>query len=147
MTSSPETKRPVRVTILALAVLVVAAINGLRLGEAIFFWKTLVKYDAHSLYIAISGGVWFVVGLLLTWGLWRGKTWAWVAAFGGAASYASWYWFDRLVLQTPHANWPFALIFTVVSVSLILVILFSHKTKQFFQRDIHERKSENPTSA
>jgi hypothetical protein len=147
MTSSPETKRPVRVTILALAVLAVAAINGLRLGEAIFFWKTLVEYGAHPLYMSISGGVWLVAGTLLTWGLWRGKPWAWVAALGGAAGYTSWYWFDRLVLQQPHANWPFALIFTVVSISLILVILFSHNTKRFFQRDTHERKSENPTSA
>ena len=147
MTSSPETKRPVRVTILALTVLVVAAINGLRLGEALFFWKTLVEYGAHPLYIAISGGFWFVAGLFLTWGVWRGKPWAWITAFGGAAGYTSWYWFDRLILQQPHANWPFALIFTLVSVSLILVILFSHNTKRFFQRDSHERKSKNPTSA
>lgn len=138
--------RPVGVTILAILAFLLAAWNGLRLGEAIFFWKTLAEYGAHPLYIAISGGVWFVAGLLLAWGLWRGKPWAWVAALGGAAGYASWYWFDRLILQQPHANWPFSLIFTVVSVSLILVILFSHNTKRFFQRDSHERKSKNSTS-
>jgi hypothetical protein len=140
-------KRPLRVTLLAVYVFLVACWNGLRLGSAIFYWKTLAEYGSHPLYIAISGGVWFIAGLLLAWGLWRGKAWAWIAATGSAAGYGCWYWLDRLVLQKPHANWPFALIFTIVSLLFILLILFSRNTRRFFQRDTHERKYENPTTA
>lgn len=139
--------RPAGATILAILAFLLAAWNGLRLWEAIYFWKTLARYDAPPLYIAISGGVWLVTGVLLTWGLWRGKFWARGAVLIGISGYTIWYWFDRLALQQPHANWPFALIVTVVFLSLILFILFSRKTKQFFQRDAHERKSENPISA
>jgi len=147
MMTRSEIKRPGRVVLLALAVSVFASWNGLRLGEAIFFWKTLAEYGAHPLYIAMSGGVWFIAGLLLAWGLWRGKAWAWLAAIGGAAGYGRWYWFDRLVLQKPHANWPFVLGASVIFLLFILIILFSRNTRRFFQRDAHERKSENPTFA
>jgi len=139
--------RPVGVNILAVLTLCTALWNSLRLGEAIFFWKTLAEYGAHPLYIAMSGGVWFIAGLLLAWGLWRGKAWAWLAAIGGAAGYGCWYWFDRLVLQKPHANWPFVLGASVIFLLFILIILFSHNTRRFFQRDAHERKPENSTFA
>ena len=122
-----------------------AAWNGLRLGEALSFWKTLEEYGAYPLYIAMSGGVWLITGLFLVRGLWQGKAWGRLAALGGAAGYASWYWFDRLVLQKPHANWPFAMIATIVFLLLILFILFSRGTRQFFQKDAYERKSETPT--
>jgi len=110
--------------------------NGLRLGSAIFFWKTLAEYGAHPLYIAISGGAWLIVGLLLVWGLWWGKTWGWIAAIGSTAGYIAWYWLDRLVLQKPHANWPFALTATVITLLIIFPILFLYRTRLFFQRDL-----------
>ena len=138
MTSSPEVKRLVRVIILAMLVLVVAIWNGLRLGETIFFWKTLEYYGAHPLYIAISGGVWLIIGLLLAWGLWLGKSWGWAGALGGTVGYSAWYWFDRLVLQQPHANWPFVLVANLVSLLVIFAILFSRRTRLFFKRDANE---------
>jgi hypothetical protein len=131
-------KRPMRITLLAVYVFSVACWNGLRLGEAIFFWKTLAEYGAHPLYIAISSGVWLIAGLVLVWGLWQGKVWGWVATFGGIVGYASWYWFDRQVLQELHTNWPFALVTTAVFLFFILFILSSHSTRRFFQRDDHE---------
>ena len=143
--SSLVTQRPLRINLLALLVLALAAWNGLRLGEAIFFWKTLENYGAHPLYIAISGGVWFIAGLLLGWGLWLGKPWAWAATLGGTVSYVAWYWFDRLVLQEPHANWPLVLIANIVFLILIFSILFSHKTRRFLKRDSNERKPQTPT--
>ena len=143
----PKIKRPIRVTLLALMVIGFAAWNGLRLGETIFFWKTLAEYGAYPLYITVSGGVWLLTGLFLVWGLWQGKAWCWAAVFSGTVGYASWYWFDRLVLQKLHTNWPFALVTTAVFLFFILFILYSHSTRRFLQRDEHERKFENSTPA
>ena len=98
MTPSPGTRRPLRINFLVLLILAVAVWNGLRLGETIFFWKTLAKYGAHPLYIAISGAVWIIAGLLLAWGLWLGKAWGWAATLVGTVGYTAWYWFDRLVI-------------------------------------------------
>lgn len=142
---STKKVRSTSITLLALFFLWLAAWNGLRFGETIFFWKTLVIYGANPLYIAISGGVWFIAGLLLVWGLWFGKTWGWPAALAGTVGYNAWYWFDRLVLQKPHANWPFALIVNIVLLLLILTILFAPGTRRFFKRDANERKPQTPT--
>ncbi len=126
--------RPVRIIFLATLVICFAAWNGLRLGETIFFWKTLQEYGASSVYISISGAFWLIMGLLLVWGLWQGKTWAWPAALGSTVGYIGWYWFDRLVLQQPHANWPFVLVFDIVFLFLILINLFSSKSRRFFSK-------------
>ena len=133
--------RPTRLIILTMLVFCFTLWNGLRLGEAVFFWKTLLEYGSHPIYISTSGGVWLVSGLLLTWGLWQGKPWAWSVAILATLGYAAWYWIDRLIIQKPHANWPFALVATIVLLSLFLYILISHKIRRFFQREHHERKS------
>jgi hypothetical protein len=145
MMPSPKTKRPIRVKFLSLFLLAVAVWNGLRLGETIFYWKTLGQFGAHPLYIAISGAVWLVSGLLLVWGLWLGKAWGWVSALGGTVGYTAWYWYDQLVVQKPHANWPFVLIGNIVFLLLIFTILFSRKTRRFFKRDTYEQKPKTPT--
>ena len=139
--------RPVSVIILVVLVFYFAIWNGLRLSQAIYFWKTLLEYGAHPLYIATSGGVWQMAGLLLVWGLWQGKTWAWLAAIVSAISYASWYWIDRLILQRPHSNWLFSMVVTLITLFFVLALLFLHSSRRFFPRDDHERKSKNTASA
>ncbi len=131
--------RPIGITILEILFLLFAAWNGLRLGETIFFWKTLAEYGAYPLYIAATGTIWLITALFLFWTFWRGKAWGRAAAFAGIFGYTAWYWFDRLVLQKPHANLPFALVANIVFLLSVLIILFSRKTRRFFQRDTHER--------
>jgi hypothetical protein len=128
-----EHRRPTSVTLLSLFILGLSLWNGLRLVQAIAFWSILEEYQASPgpLYIAISGGTWLLTGLFIVWGLWRGKVWAWIAALGSMLSYGTWYWFDRLVLQEPHSNWPVALVFTVIFISFFSVLL-RHRTIAFF---------------
>jgi hypothetical protein len=120
--------------------------NGLRLGAALFYWKTLLEYGTHPFYIAISGGAWFIIGLILAWCLWVGKVWTWMGAIVCAISYALWYWIDRLILQIPHANWPFSLVITAVLLAFVFFTLLSPKTKRMLNRDDHERQPETPTT-
>jgi hypothetical protein len=124
--------RPSRVTVLAVLSFCFTLWNAVRLGEDIFFWKILLEYGTHPLYIALSGGVWLIAGLFLTWGLWYGKKWAWLAAVIITLCYASWYWIDRLLLQRPHSNWLFSLIATGALLFIIFSILLSRRTKRFF---------------
>lgn len=126
--------RPIAVTSLALLVLTLSAWNGLRLGAAIASWQVLIEYGAKPLYIAISGSTWALAGIPLFAGLWRGKAWARKMAYITAAGYASWVWFDRLVLQTPHANWPFALAVTVALLSFAIITLSLRGSKFFFTK-------------
>jgi hypothetical protein len=133
-------KRPFGVTFLALIVVFAAVGNSLRLCEAIFFWKILKAYGAYPIYSAISGGFWLPVALFIAIGIWRGKTWAWAGTIISAVGYGSWYWIDRLALQVPHANWPFALALTVLFAGILALTLFNHKTHAYFnkQETIHQ---------
>ena len=112
--------------------------NGLRLIQAFFFWNALKGYDASPLYISISGGAWFIIGMVLTWSLWQGKAWGRMAAIGAAAGYTSWYWFDRLVMQEPHANKMFVLTANVFFLLIIPLILFSNRTRRYFKKEPYE---------
>jgi hypothetical protein len=118
--------------LLAILVLIIAIFGGIRLAESIYFWKTLIEYGAHPLYTALSGFLWLVTGLLLVWGVWRGLRWAWRAALFGTIVYTAWYWLDRLIVQRPHMNDPFSLITTALLLMLVLVILFSRRTRNYF---------------
>ena len=139
--------RPIRISILGIVILWFTGVNGLRLGEAIYFWRTLGEYQVSSLYISVSGGLWFILGLTLVWAIWQGKAWARMAVTCGTILYTSWYWFDRLVLEEPRANWPFVLISNVILLLIIFSILFSKKSSLFYKRDIHERQPETQTVA
>ena len=110
--------------------------NILRLVETVLFWMILAEYGAQPLYIAATGAFWVVAGILIAWSLWQGKTWGWIAALVGSIGYTAWYWFDRLILQKPHANWPFILAANVVVLLLIITILFSNGTKKFLKRSL-----------
>jgi hypothetical protein len=136
--------RPLRISILAICILWFTALNGLRMGEAIYFWRTLTEYRVSPLYISLSGGLWLIAGLKLVWGLLQGKAWARTAVTCGTILYTFWYWFDRLVLEEPHANWPFVLTANIILLLILFSILFSQKSSLFYKRDAHERQPETP---
>ncbi len=131
--------RPIGIIILTAFILFYSAWNGLRLGEVFFFWKTLAKYGNHPFYIALSGGIWLTSGLVIAWGLWMSRTWCKLAAATGAITYTIWYWLDRLLLQEPHANWPFSLIVNIIILILIFLTLFSSKLSLLFMKNPYER--------
>jgi hypothetical protein len=140
-------KRPIGIYILLLLILWISGWNCLRLGEAVLFWNTLKAYAAFPLYIAISGGVWLILGLFLTWCIWQGKAWGRLLVMIASTGYTLWYWFDRLILQEPHANWQFVLASQFIFLLIIITILISKRTRSFFKRDADGRKPETPTPA
>jgi hypothetical protein len=125
--------RPVGIQIYTLILVFTAIGNGLRLVEAIFFWKTLGEFHANATYITVSGGIWMLAALFLVIGTWSGKTWAWVLNPFGVIGYVTWYWLDRLFLQFPRANWPFALIITVMVLIFFTSIYFTKNTRLYFK--------------
>ena len=58
-------KRPFSVTILLWLVLSLTVWSGLRLASAIQWWGTLLEFASPPgpLYIAISAGIWLIVGI------------------------------------------------------------------------------------
>lgn len=133
-------RRPFSVTILLYLVLCLTAWSGLRLVSTIQWWGTLDEYAAPAgpVYIAITGGAWLVAGAGLLWGMWQAKSWIRVALLGVGAGFDAWYWCDRLLLQTPRANWPFALGATFLLLILVIICIAHPGTKEYFiKRERH----------
>jgi len=130
---------PIRVTLLLWLVLTLSAWNGLRLWTALIWHNALDEFSAEPAFtIIISSAIWMVTGIILIWGLWQEKAWAVKLLLGASAGYTVWYWSERLIWQTPHPNWLFAVI---VNLGLLAFILFTTKK---LAREAHERKNENP---
>jgi hypothetical protein len=81
-----------------------------------------------------------VIGMLLVWGIWQRKAWTANLLPGASAGYTVWYWSERLIWESPHPNWPFAVIVNLV---LLGFILFTIKS---LSREAYEQKNENPAS-
>ena len=138
-TSSPgmnNTKRPLIVTTLAVAVLTISALNLIRFIQAISLWKILVDLPGLSpVFLAASGLIWTLLGLPLCWGLWRGNIRAPAAARILCVAYFIYEWIERFVMArvgNELANWPFFLAFTLLSLGVIFWGLSRGNVKVFF---------------
>jgi hypothetical protein len=121
-------KRPFRVTLLALLVLFLTVWNAIRVWTALEWRDVLNEFSSQptSTITAASGALWTVIGIFVLWSIWQQKAWTAKLLPGAAAGYTVWYWSERLIWQSPHPNWPFAVI---VNLALIIFILFCIKSK------------------
>ncbi|MBI5352089.1 MAG: hypothetical protein HZB50_05580 [Chloroflexi bacterium] len=131
-----------RVTLLVLMVLSITIWNALRVWTAFAWTDILSEFSSQPTFIvtAISGAIWSVVGIILVWGIWQRKIWAAKWLLGASAGYTVWNWTERLIWQSPHPNWGFAVIVNLVVLGFILF------TTKSLSREAYEQKNENPTS-
>jgi hypothetical protein len=135
-------KPPAAVTTLLWMVLFLTTWNAIRLGAAIIQWKLLLEFASRPgpLYIALSAAFWTLAGLALWITIRRRSPRTRPAAAVFVIGYAAWWWIDRLVLQAPRPNWPFALVITIILLILTAIGLFNRKTTAYFsQRESHEQ--------
>ena len=133
--------RPWSVTLLALAVLSIAILNLVRGWQAYSQHEFLSEILPISwLYLAISGTVWGLMGVVLFLGLWFGRARAYFFTAIATLVYSAYYWIDRLWLATEReqANLPFAVGLNLIVVLLTFWILSRRKTLLFFG-DLNDR--------
>ncbi|MGD2156907.1 MAG: hypothetical protein PVG14_19570 [Anaerolineales bacterium] len=143
MSSSFRSSRPFSVTLLAVLVLILTTLYWLRLVETLRLWAFLSRAPIsltllHRIYLAVTGALWGLVGLPLTWGLWRGRTWAPRSLSLIAILYSAYYWLDRLFLAVPkiwRPRWPFAVAATVILLVLTFWTLSRPGARAFFSKD------------
>jgi hypothetical protein len=132
-------KRPFRATILLSLVLLFTIWNALRAYTAFAWRNVLTEFSGDPLYIGVSGLIWLGIGIWLLLSLWRQKAYARALLLASVTSYSVWVWIERLFLQVPRENWPFALVENIVLLSFVLF------ASNFWKREAHERKSEDQT--
>lgn len=139
-----RSKRPFSVTLLALGVLCLTILNGIRLSMALTSWDLLCRIASlpSPVYVATTGLIWTIIGLLLYLGLWLGHYRIRYFILPITIFYATYYWLDRLLFQfaVQRLNWPFALAFTIVVIIFAIVVLTLPGNRDFFtQREEYDR--------
>jgi len=122
-------------------VLSFAGIHLIRFTHALQQWDFLAGLLTVSpLYLALSGLVWLVVGLVVAWALWLGCRWAPRAAIAACLAFSLYYWLDRLLLAVGKAgyNWLFSALTNLFLLVIVGWILYNHRAKTFFG-DVHDR--------
>ncbi|MGZ9234880.1 MAG: hypothetical protein ACXW4E_05085 [Anaerolineales bacterium] len=143
-------KRSFSVTLLLWLVLSLSAWGLVRLLAALRWWDVLNEFGASlsPLYLSITGAGWAVVGAVLLWGLFSGKSWTRLAIPASIFLWLIGYWIERMFFESPRANLPFALIASVLLFVITLVSALNRKTKQFLRRsEEHEQPNEDTEPA
>lgn len=127
--------RPTSVTLLAVMVLIITTLNLVRGWQAIAQQEFLLDLlPIPWLYVAISGFVWGLVGIILFLGLWLGFARFNFYAALATLLYSAYYWVDRfmLTLERDQANLPFAIVLNLIIILLTFWILSRRRTMSFF---------------
>ena len=138
-----RSRRPLSVTLLALLVFSVAILNFLRLVITAQKWAFLAGLLPMSpLYLVLSGLLWCLAGILLAWGLWRGKPWGPKLTLISIVAYTLHYWLDRLFMPGyPQRNTGG---YFLIGVNLLIVFLslwaLSRPRARYFFGEKHEEK-------
>jgi hypothetical protein len=134
--SDLRSSRPFFVTLLVVEVLILSALNGFRSLEAFRYWQFLssLSMSISPAYLAISGLLWVLIGIALSWILWRGQPGAPHVLRVFAVVYVLYYWIDRWLLTVSilSARWPFALLMTIFGLVLPFVMGTRPKVSAFF---------------
>jgi peptidoglycan/LPS O-acetylase OafA/YrhL len=141
---------PARITLALVLVLITIAWGLLRLWSGVSFGPVLQKYSPQPgpVYIAFTGAVWAVLGLVLLWGFWRRRAWAPGTLLGAALGYVAWTWFDRLLIQPqPGSNWPFSLLVSAAALAFIAAAALDPRNRSYFGREAHEREEQDRPTA
>lgn len=143
-------KRPFGVTLLLWLVLILSAWGVVRWLSALRWWDVLVEFEARlsPLYLSLTGIAWAVGGGVLLWSLFAARTWARLAIPLSIFLWLLEYWIERTFFELPRANLPFALIASLLLLTVTLISALHRKTERFLTKsEEHEQSNENTDSA
>ncbi len=131
-----RTRRPFSVTLLAIMVLIITGIYLIRFVQTLQLWDFLSGLpDVSPVYLAITGLFWTLAGLLLVWGLWRGRPGTPRATRIAVLAFTLYYWLNRLLLANASedfVNWPFTAAGIIILITICFWILSRPKVRTFF---------------
>jgi hypothetical protein len=133
-----QARRPFGISVMALALLGLAAAGWLRFASALAqrgFLQALL--GGTVLYLAASGLIWGLAGLPAGLGLWFGRRWARPAAWVAGIFYPLTFWLDRVLLtrdQLSRTALPFMLGLTLAWLAWVAISLTRSSTRRFFAR-------------
>jgi len=128
-------KRPFPVTLLLLIVFLYTTWNGIRLFGSIKYWGIMIEYNAFPgpLYLAIISIVWVLVGTLCLIGLIKKLPGSITMINISTLLYSSWYWFDRFFFRNNLQSFWLPMLFSLITVAIMIFLLHHTKTKNYYR--------------
>ena len=129
--------RPRNITVLSIFVLLISLFHLLKLSQVITQWEILssLPITVSPFYLAADGFVWGISGLILSWGLWTGQTWAGKAILVLALLFAGAFWIDLIWVSEPEqlqTRWLINLVFTSLGLLAVFLSLNLTTSRIFF---------------
>ena len=139
---TPENKhmrsRPKTITLISFMFLLFSLFNMLKLSQAIFQWKTLISFQISlsPLYLVVTGLVWSVFGLFVSWSLWTRKSWARKSTLVIVMFYTIIFWVDLIWIAEPtvlQTRWLVNLCLTIIGLPTVYLSLYSKLSQDYFR--------------
>ena len=129
--------RPRNITVLSIFVLLFSIFHLLKLGQVITQWEMLssLPITVSPFYLAADGFVWGVSGLILSWSLWTGQTWAAKAGLVLTLLFAGAFWIDLIWISEAEqlqTRWLINLVFTALGLPAVFLSLILTNSRIFF---------------
>jgi len=126
--SIPRARRPLSVMILLFIYLWVSLSGWIRMLYSIlsWYWLDYAGVEPGPLYLAVTGGLWGLMGLAALVWVWRRSPGYRLAGLAGALIYAAMYWIDRLLFagsENVLHNTTFAAAATILGLGYVLAAL------------------------
>jgi hypothetical protein len=141
---------PLRITLILCVVLTTTAWNVVRAWTGVSWRVPLDVYARQpgSLYVALTGAAFALLGVAILWGFWRRASWAPRALLLGAWIYVLWVWADRLVFQMQdRSSWPFAAVSTAALLSWTTIVALDKRNQAYLGKEANERRFQHHPSA
>jgi hypothetical protein len=140
-----KSPRPWGITFLALGVLCIAILNLLGFYQVLGardLLKSILPYSPSLMGLVKL--TWGVGGVVLTWSLWTGRSWAPKLTRSICLIYAAYLWIDRLFLQNPVGRMANSLFMAVATLLTILLVfwVFANPSVQNYFGVTHEHSVE-----
>ena len=141
-------KRPLSVTLLAVAVLLLAAWNA---GQALTAAHQLSFMQSQGVgvpgkLLIVTGAAWAIGFLIAAFGLWRLKAWGRHWLLIASVAYLLQIWIERFTLERSFyeaLTRPADLVVSLCAISGIWVFLFLPKIRRAFNQQQQPRKAEH----
>ena len=134
---SQRQSRPRNITVLSIFVLLISLFHLLKLSQVITQWEmlTALPITVSPFYLAADGFVWGVSGLILSWSLWTGQTWAAKVGLILTLLFAGVFWIDLIWISEPEqlqTRWLINLVFTMLGLPAVFLSLNLTNSHVFF---------------
>jgi hypothetical protein len=135
--NSRSQKRPGILTVLSLVVLLIGVSHLFKFIQVLLNLRILqsLPLTVSPVYLAVDGLVWGVSGLILSWSMWTGQTWAGKAGLVLALLFAAAFWIDLIWISEPEqlqTRWLINLVFTALGLSAVFLSLNLANSRIFF---------------